>query len=166
MDANNLLNCVESGGDWVDEKLATLYRPETWEPNAAAAFAQFKNEREARLWPRGRWALAVAGAVSLALGLLILPSARALAHKCLECSVAVWQYTLSVSSSESPVGQGAGLVLAADRKAAPDFDLKDSNGQSVSLASLRGRVVLLNFWATWCGGCQVEIVRASCRERV
>jgi peroxiredoxin len=41
--------------------------------------------------------------------------------------------------------------------AAPDFTLEDSNGATTKLSGYKGKVVLLDFWATWCTGCKVEI---------
>lgn len=76
---------------------------------------------------------------------------------CAVCTLAVAVFIAGLPGAAEEPAVRATLQPAGDRKAAPGFELKDSSGRTATLNQYRGKVVLLDFWATWCTGCKKEI---------
>jgi thiol-disulfide isomerase/thioredoxin len=145
-------------GSWVDDRLAALGPEDEWEPDIQRGLSllQERCSKKRGVGLRWVWAGAMVGATFLLA--MATPLTRAFAQRCLSACVSetsrVGQLlNLRVSG---PITSGA-LIEPQDRKPAPDFTLNDSTGAAVTLSDFRGRVVLLNFWATWCAPCRAEI---------
>jgi len=87
-----------------------------------------------------RWVVAAAAAVGV--GVLAVPM---LLHKA------------ATGDPVSAVSSGAASTCKAANKAPLNYTVKDMNGAPVKISDYAGKVILLNYWATWCGPCRLEI---------
>lgn len=66
-------------------------------------------------------------------------------------------FILNQAGAETHFMDALGIVKLEEKPKAPDFTLKDLNGKEVKLTDHRGKIVFINFWATWCPPCRIEM---------
>jgi cytochrome c biogenesis protein CcmG/thiol:disulfide interchange protein DsbE len=134
---------------WVMDRLNVLTAPQGWEPDAAAGLQQFRSARATRMHQRRMLTWAAVGGIVVCGGALAFPGTRVLASRCINACLAQTSIPGPSSGNKAQPIQG--------RTPAPLFTLPDAFGKPLRLSDLQGRVVLLNFWATWCEPCKVEM---------
>lgn len=139
---------------WVADRMTSLTHSGDWDPNLAIALAAFNHRRNSAGVRRTGVVLASA-AVLLLSGLLAFPGTRSLARRCVGACIA------QTGAVREFLGNGLHMTAApiqtSERRLAPDFSLPDADGQLLRLSDFRGRIVLLNFWATRSAPSAIEI---------
>ena len=130
---------MERNNDTID----LFGEPGEWRPDVEHGLALFRQRRRIARERTRRWLWGCGAALATALCVMAIPVTRVFANRCVDACVAAF----------SPP---SALPAPLSGAMAPDFAAIDSNGARLRLSDFRGRVVVLNFWASWCAPCTEE----------
>jgi thiol-disulfide isomerase/thioredoxin len=139
---------------FVEDLLASLTPARDWTPDAAGALPAMHAQRAAHRRARG-----LVTALVLATGIVFVsvPVLRAFGARCLDACVNATSRVAPFWNPQERMANTPRFVGASIGDLAPDMAGHDRTGRPVSLSALRGHVVIVNFWATWCAPCRAEM---------
>ena len=144
---------------WVDDRTETLEPSRGPRTELDDDVMQVKNPHTTRGRRKSLGTWLVAATVAIWLGVMVITVGRFSQSDETAADRAV--ETEEVGSSIPPPARrrtrDPRLTPPAERTEAPAFTLPDMNGANATLADYSGQVLLLNFWATWCGPCRAEM---------
>lgn len=162
----------ESAADRVlAAKLSALRPDPDWEPDLQRGAAMLRHKRTAKRSGKVRLLWAVAAATAVSIPIVALGATRSFVARCVSACVAETEVVRQHLLGGAAQLQSSSVYIRPElRRMAPDFALADQAGNTVRLSDYRGKVVLVNFWATWCAPCKEEIpwfvkLRQSNQER-
>ena len=144
-------------GRWIDDRLAALRPDSQWQPDLSRGLARLKERRISNSARHRRRVWIIPFAVAACLPLMALPATREFARRCVSACVNQSNFVGRLFIALRSPSTSSAYINPRNREMAPDFTLNDATGKPVRLSEVRGKVVLLNFRATWCPPCNVDM---------